>query len=120
MSDVAQQPPTKELPNICAYKIAGTGDWELRATHTTVGPKPWDFKTTGDTDGPLVQDHAEIASNAWHHLELGMVRDEISVQTDGRILATTHDSTHTHGQVGLRCDWSGADFASFLFKPGQY
>ncbi len=106
-------PQNDKLPNGYAFKITGTGDWELRAIRTTVGPKPWDFKTTGDTGVPLTQGHADLGANAWHYLELSMKGDEISVRSDRKALATVHDSTHSHGQAGLGSDWSGADFARF-------
>jgi galactosylceramidase len=112
-------PQNENLPNGYAFKVSGTGDWELRAIRTTVGPKPWNFKTTGDTGAPLARGHADFAANSWHQLELSMMGDEISVRSDGKILATVHDSTHSHGQVGLGCDWSGADFAKVCLKSGQ-
>ena len=115
---VTMVPQNNKLPNGYAFKITGAGDWELRAIRTTVGPKPWDFKTTGDTGAPLAQGHADPASNSWHRLELGMMGDEISIRLDAKVLATAHDSTHSHGQVGLGSDWSGADFAGFSVRPG--
>ena len=112
-------PQNDKLPNGYAFKIAGNGEWELRAIRTTVGPKPWDFKTTGDTGAPLIQGHADFAANSWHHLELGMKGDEISVRSDGKILAMVHDSTHSHGQVGLGSGWPGADITKFSVSPNS-
>ncbi len=110
-------PQNDKLPNGYAFKVTGAGDWELRAIRTTVGPKPWDFKTTGDTGTPLAQDHTELGTNGWHQLELGMKGYEITVWSDGKILATVHDATHAHGQAGLGSDWSGAEFAKFSLQP---
>ncbi len=110
-------PQNDKLPNGYAFKITGTGDWELRAIHTTVGPKPWDFKTTGDTGTPLAQGTVKSSTNSWHQLELGFNGDRISVTADREILTEVHDASHTHGQAGLGCDWSGADFAHFSIQP---
>ncbi len=46
-----------------------------------------------------------------------MMGDEISVRSNEKTRATVRDSTHSHGQVGLGCDWSGAEFANFSIKP---
>jgi len=110
-------PQNNKLPNGYAFKFSGSGDWELRAIRTSVGPKPWDYKSTGDTGTPLAQGHAKLGANVWHHLELGMMGDEISVRSDGKILTTKLDLTHSHGQVGLGTDWSGTDFAKFSVRP---
>lgn len=106
-------PQNEKLPNGYAFKVSGLGDYELRAIRTTVGPKPWDFKTTGDTGAPLAQGRANFTPGDWHRLEMRMFSDEISLRCNGKILATVHDLTHTHGQVGLGCDWSGAEFTKF-------
>jgi len=45
-----------------------------------------------------------------------MMGDEISTRSDRKILASLHDSTHSHGQVGLGCNWSGAEFVNFSIK----
>lgn len=110
-------PQNSKLPNSYAFKLTGAGDWELRAIRTSVGPKPWDWKTTGDTDAPLAQGRVDLATSGWHRLEFRLVGDEISMLCDRNNLGTIHDPTHTHGQVGLGCDWSGADFAHFAVKP---
>jgi len=109
-------PQNNQLPNGYAFKCSGTGEWELRAIRTVVGPKPWDFKTTGDTGTPLAQGHANFTANSWHHFELSLKGDEISVRSDEKMLAMVHDSTHSHGQAGLGSDWSGADFAKFSIR----
>ena len=116
MGRVTIVPQSNRLPNGYAFKFFGTGDWELRAIRTTVGPKVWDFKTSGDTGAPLTQGHAGFGTNDWHHLELGMYGDEISILSDGKVLASVHDSTHSSGQVGIGCDWLGADFAKFSIR----
>ena len=46
-----------------------------------------------------------------------MAGDEISMLCDGKLLQTVRNSTHTHGLVGVGCDWSGAVFANFSVQP---
>jgi len=110
-------PQNNKLPSSYAFKITGTGDWELRTIRTTVGPKPWDFKTSGDTGTPLAEGRAGLGTSAWHHFELSMVGDEIAIRSDKKTLATVHDTMHSRGQIGLGSDWSGADFAKLSVRP---
>ena len=112
-------PQNDKLPNCYAFKFDGDGDWELRAIRTSPGKKQWTFETTGDTGEPLAQGHMDGATSGWHRLEFNMDGDIISVRCDGKELGSVHDSTHTHGQAGLGCDWSGADFANFAIKPNH-
>jgi len=110
-------PQNNKLPSSYAFKITGTGDWELLAIRTTVGPKPWDFKTSGDIGTPLAEGSAGLGTSAWHHLELSMIGDEIAIRSDKKTLATVHDTMHSRGQIGLGSDWSGADFAKLSVRP---
>jgi galactosylceramidase len=113
---VTRVPQNANRPNCYAFKISGTGGWELRAIRTVVGSKPWEYTTTGNTGEPLAQGQGGLTGPAWHRLELRMAGDEISVLAEGKRLGTVHDSTHKHGQAGLGCDWSGADFAGLSIK----
>ena len=110
-------PQNNKLPSSYVFKVTGAGDWELRAIRTTVGPKPWDYKTSGDTGTPLAEGRAGLGTSTWHHFELSMVGDEIAIRSDKKTLATVHDTMHSRGQIGLGSDWSGADFAKLSVRP---
>lgn len=110
-------PMTDKLPGSYVFRISGAGDWELRAIRTRISGKPYEFETTGDTGAPLAHGRTELTADAWHHLELHMVGSEMSVRCDRRNLGTVRDSIHTHGQVGLGCDWSGGEFANVSVLP---
>jgi hypothetical protein len=114
---VTAVPMTDKLPNSYVFKITGAGDWEFRAIRTKISGKPYEFITTGDTGEPLAHGQTELATGAWHRLELRMTADEISMLCDGKNLGKLHDATHAQGQVGLGCDWSGGEFANFTVVP---
>jgi len=119
MGRITLVPNNSKLPACYYFQLNSGGHWELRAIQTALGDKPWCFHTTGDTGKPLAEGDAAIFQNQWHHLELGMAGDRITISIDERILAVLHDSSHLRGQAGLGCGWRGADIANFLIKPDQ-
>ena len=71
----------------------------------------------GEDGPPLAEGQVDLAASQWHRLELGMNGDQITVRIDRSTLATLHDSTHSHGQVGLGCGLGGNQFESFSILP---
>jgi len=114
---VTTVPQNEKLPSGYLFKVAASGHWELRAVRTVRGDKPWTFQTAGDTGPALAEGDAALLPGQWHHLELGLRGDQITVLMDGTTLATVRDATHSHGQAGLGSGWPGAEFAHFSIQP---
>jgi hypothetical protein len=110
-------PNNPNPPSCYRFKVAASGQWELRAIRTVLGNKPWVFDTTGADGTPLAQGQINFKTGQWHHLALGMKGDQITVQADRKILAALRDSTHQHGQAGLGCGWAANQFADFSVIP---
>jgi galactosylceramidase len=110
-------PQNDKLPNGYAFKVGGTGEWEIRAIRTQHGRKKWTFETSGDVGPPLAQGRTELPAGAWHQLEARMTGDRISLWCNGRLLGSVNDTTHARGLIGLGCDWSGGEFANLAVRP---
>jgi O-glycosyl hydrolase len=65
----------------------------------------------------LASGTAKIDRAQWHRLEVRFRGDEIEARLDGAILATVHDSTHTHGMFALGTEWNRMEFDNLRVTP---
>lgn len=91
-----------EFPSGYVLRLSSDGRWEL----LTAGLRsPTRTLASGSLAGGMAAE-----TTAWHRLRLSMHGDAISAFCDGRLLASVHDGSHTHGMFGLGSGWNDVQF----------
>ncbi len=88
-------------PEGYGLKVTAVGDWELMAART---------RLAGGT--------VPFPAGTWHQLKLAFRDDLITARIDGRVVAAVQDDHFDHGNAGIGCGWSGAQFAHLAIDSG--
>lgn len=86
------------LPSGYIFRITSSGAWSLLAA---------EYKKPTRT---LAHGRFHVNGNRWRKTALVFRGNEISAWLDGKVLASIHDSTHTHGMFGVGTGWNRAQF----------
>ncbi len=89
-----------KLPSGYAFQLTSDGVWSIVSAA---------FKKPTIT---LAQGNIQADKNAWRTMELAFHGDQVSALLDGKLLASVHDTSHTHGMFGIGTGWNHAQFAN--------
>jgi O-glycosyl hydrolase len=87
-----------EFPSGYIFQIASDGAWSLLSA---------EYKKSTRT---LAQGRFWTQGIAWHRMMMAFQNEQISISLDGKVLASVHDDTHSHGMVGIGGGWNRAQF----------
>ncbi len=96
-SDVFQDQKVR-FPSGYVLSLKQDGSWELLSAA---------YKKPVQT---LASGQAMLEQGGWHHVELSMKGNTISVVLDRKPLTEVQDSSHQHGMFGIGTGWNRAQF----------
>lgn len=88
-----------KLPSGYAFQLYSDGAWSIVSAT---------YKMPTIT---LAQGKIQESQNAWHTMDLSFHGHQVSALLDGKVLASVHDTSHTHGMFGIGTGWNHAQFA---------